>query len=91
MYLARILGKRSFGVFFLVTFLVVTILAAVNIASRYALKQYVEDQLQRLQWDISAYQSGDVKAVPEMADKLQQTAGIVGGNRLLFLRNSMTT
>ena len=90
-YLARILGKRSFAVFFFVTFLIVTILASVNIASRYALKQYVADQLQRINWDISAYQSGDVKASREVADTLKRTDGIADNNRLLFLRNSMTT
>ena len=73
------------------TFLVVSILASVNIASRYALKKYVEDQLQRSNWDISAYQSGDVQASPDIAAALRQTDGIAANNRLLFLRNSMTT
>ena len=91
LYLARILGRRSFVVFFSVTFLVVSILASVNIASRYALKKYVEDQLQRSHWDISAYQSGDVHAARDIADALRQTEGVVANNRLLFLRNSMTT
>jgi len=90
-YLARILGKRSFAVFCLVTFLIVSILASVNIASRYALKQYVEDQLSRINWDISAYQSGDVDAISEVAAALENTEGISGHNNLLFLRNSLTS
>jgi hypothetical protein len=89
--LARILGKRSFAVFALVTFLIVAILASVNIASRFALKQYVEDQLSRINWDISAYQTGDVAAIPEVTSALENTEGISDHNNLLFLRNSMTT
>ncbi|MGK0298942.1 MAG: hypothetical protein ACI9XC_002567 [Gammaproteobacteria bacterium] len=89
--MARILGKRSFAVFALVTFLIVAILASVNIASRFALKQYVEDQLSRINWDISAYQTGDVAAIPEVTSALENTEGISDHNNLLFLRNSMTT
>lgn len=89
--LARVLGPRSFIVFSLVTLLVVAILAAVNITSRYALKRYVDDQLQRIAWDVSAYQTGDVGAVPAIADALAGTAGVSATNTLLFLRNSMTT
>ena len=90
-YLARILGKRSFLVFTLVTFLVVSILASVNIASRYALKKYVEDQLGRINWDISGYQSGDVHAIREMARTMRSTDGIINHNSLVFLKNSLTT
>jgi hypothetical protein len=91
MTLVRILGKRTFVVFLLVTFLVVAILAAVNIASRYALKEYVEDQLTRIAWDITAYQSGDIAATRDVSAALGQTEGIIAANELLFLRNSLTT
>ena len=73
------------------TFLIVSILASVNIASRFALKQYVEDQLNRINWDISAYQTGDVAAISAVSSALQNTDGIANHNNLLFLRNSMTT
>ena len=73
------------------TFLIVSILASVNIASRFALKKYVEDQLSRINWDISAYQTGDVAAIPEVTAALNNTDGISNHNNLLFLRNSMTT
>ena len=73
------------------TFLIVAILASVNIASRFALKKYVEDQLDRISWDISAYQTGDVQAIPQVTAALDETDGISGHNNLLFLRNSMTT
>jgi hypothetical protein len=91
MYLARILGRRSFLVFGLVTLLIVSILAAVNIASRFALKKYVEDQLQRINWDISAYQSGDVQAIPEISEALKSTEGITQHRNLQFLRTSTTS
>jgi hypothetical protein len=74
-----------------VTFLIVAILASVNIASRFALKQYIEDQLSRINWDISAYQTGDVAAIPDITSALESTDGISAHNNLLFLRNSMTT
>jgi len=90
-YLARILGKQSFTVFCLVTFLIVSILASVNIASRFALKQYIEDQLERIDWDISGYQSGDVHTTPAISQALAATDGIISHNNLLFLRNSMTS
>jgi len=90
-HLARVLGKRPFVFFSLVTFLIVTILASVNIASRYALKQYVEDQLLRINWDISAYQTGDVHATPDVTQALADNDDVTQHNNLLFLRNSMTT
>lgn len=71
--------------------MVVSILASVNVASRYALKKYVEDQLERIEWDISGYQSGDVGAIHEVAGALRNTDGISDHNSLLFLRNSMTS
>ncbi|MDX1498493.1 MAG: hypothetical protein R3176_01265 [Woeseiaceae bacterium] len=91
MTLVGILGKRSFAVFFLVSFLLVGILAAVNVASRYALKSYVEDQLERIAWDMTAYQSGDIAATGEISTALAATPGITAANELLFLRNSLTT
>ena len=91
LYLARILGKRSFLVFCLVTLLIVSILAAVNVASRFALKQYVEDQLQRINWDISAYQSGTVQAIPEMSNAFKGANGVLQHRNLLFLRTSTTS
>ncbi|MEI8309811.1 MAG: ABC transporter permease [Verrucomicrobiota bacterium] len=91
LYLARILGQRSFLVFCLVTLLIVSILAAVNIASRFALKQYVEDQLRRINWDVSVYQSGDVQAIPEMSNALNGTEGVTQHANLQFLRTSTTS
>ena len=71
--------------------MIVSILASVNIASRYALKKYVEDQLGRINWDISAYQNGDVHAIPEVSRTMRSTEGITLHNNLVFLKNSLTT
>ena len=49
--LLAILGRRTMLTFGLVTFMVGALLATVNITSRYALKVYVDDQLQRIPWD----------------------------------------
>ena len=58
--LLRILGRRAFISFGLVTFLVSALLATVNLTSRYALKLYVEDQLSRIPWDLAIYQRGGI-------------------------------
>ena len=58
--LLRILGRRAFMTFGLVTFLVSALLATVNLTSRYALKVYVEDQLSRIPWDLAIYQRGGI-------------------------------
>ncbi|HVZ21279.1 MAG TPA: hypothetical protein VG871_09475, partial [Vicinamibacterales bacterium] len=56
--LLSILGRRTMMTFGLVTFLVGALLATVNITSRYALKSYVDDQLNRIPWDLAVYQEG---------------------------------
>ena len=58
--LLAILGRRTMLTFGLVTFMVGALLATVNITSRYALKVYVDDQLQRIPWDLAVYQQGAV-------------------------------
>jgi hypothetical protein len=50
--LAQVLGKRAFFAFGIVTLLVAGLLAAINLASHYALKLYIEDQLSRLSWGV---------------------------------------
>ena len=56
--LLRVLGDRVFWSFVVVTFLMAGLLATVNLASRYALKEYIDGQLRRTPWDLSVYQSG---------------------------------
>jgi len=51
--LFKVLGRRPAVIFGLVTGLVVFLLAAVTITSRYAMQRYVADQVERVPWDIS--------------------------------------
>ena len=46
--LFRIIGRRVFLTFCLVSFLVVFLLAAVNVTSRHAMQRYVDDQVKRV-------------------------------------------
>ena len=55
-----VIGTRVFLTFCLVSFLVVFLLAAVNVTSRHAMQLYVDDQVKRVPWDVSVYQTADV-------------------------------
>jgi hypothetical protein len=85
--LARILGKRAFFAFGIVTLLVAGLLAAINLASHYALKLYIEDQLSRLAWDIALYQTTDFTISAEVTPELKMIGGIQRVESLSFLRS----
>jgi hypothetical protein len=85
--LAQILGKRAFFAFGIVTLLVAGLLAAINLASHYALKLYIEDQLSRLSWDIALYQTTDFSISAEVSPELRRIAGIQRVESLSFLRS----
>jgi hypothetical protein len=85
--LAQILGKHAFFAFGIVTLLVAGLLAAINLASHYALKLYVEDQLSRLSWDIALYQTTDFSVSAEVSPLLRQIAGVQRVENLTFLRS----
>lgn len=86
-HLAGILGKRAFLGFALVTFLVSALLMTVNLASRHALKRYVEDQLQRMHWDITVYDAGGKRLTGRnVADRLREVPGVERVESLTFLR-----
>jgi len=85
--LARILGKRAFFAFGIVTLLVAGLLAAINLASHYALKLYIEDQLSRLSWDIALYQTTDFSISAEVSPALRKITGIQRVESLSFLRS----
>jgi hypothetical protein len=85
--LAQILGKRAFLAFAIVTLLVAGLLAAINLASHYALKLYIEDQLSRLSWDIALYQTTDFSISAEVSPELRKIAGIERVESLSFLRS----
>jgi hypothetical protein len=86
--LIKILGKRAFLSFGLVTFLVAALLATVNITSRYALKLYVEDQLSRIPWDMAMYQRGGALD-DEIPNRIREVQGIKQVESLAFLRAQM--
>ncbi len=85
--LAQILGRRAFLAFGIVTLLVAGLLAAINLASHYALKLYIEDQLSRLAWDIALYQTTDFTLSAEVTPELKKIAGIERVESLSFLRS----
>lgn len=85
--LAKILGKRAFLAFGIVTLLVAGLLAAINLASHYALKLYIEDQLSRLSWDMALYQTTDFTISAEVTPELKKIAGIERVESLSFLRS----
>ncbi len=84
--LFAVLGRRVFYTFGLVSLLVVFLLAAVTVTSRYAMQRYVEDQVQRVPWDISVYQTADVPQAGDVRDNIARTRGIAQAERLYFLR-----
>jgi hypothetical protein len=89
LYLTRILGRRAFIAFAAVTLVVVFLLSAIQIASRYALKQYVEDQLSRVSWDISMYQSNDLALAEKTRRQIAQVKGVTETQNIFFLRTSV--
>lgn len=84
--LAGILGRRAFLAFAVVTFLTAGLLAAINLASRHALKLYIEDQLSRLAWDVALYQTSEFSLSKEISPKLRSVSGIERVESLTFLR-----
>jgi hypothetical protein len=84
--LLRILGRRAFITFGLVSFLVGALLATVNLTSRYALKVYVEDQLSRIPWDLAIYQRGGITGRDELPAAVASVKGVTEVESLVFLR-----
>ncbi len=84
--LAKILGQRAFLAFGVVTLLTAGLLAAINLASRHALKLYIEDQLSRLQWDVALYQTSEFSLSKEISPKLGAIKGVERAESLTFLR-----
>ena len=85
-HLMSILGKRALVSFGVVTFLVAALLATVNITSRYAIKSYVEDQLERIPWDVAIYQTGGVGPAEELASEVASFEELKQVESLVFLR-----
>jgi len=84
--LFKVLGRRPAVIFGLVTGLVVFLLAAVTITSRYAMQRYVADQVERVPWDISVYQTAEVPLADKLHDAIAKVDGVARAERLVFLR-----
>jgi FtsX-like permease family protein len=85
--LANILGRRAALAFAVVTLLTAGLLAAINIASRHALKLYIEDQLSRLSWDVAVYQTTEFSVSQEISPMLRAVEGVERVESLAFLRS----
>ncbi|HET7679833.1 MAG TPA: hypothetical protein VFK79_06820 [Xanthobacteraceae bacterium] len=84
--LFKILGRRVFLSFGLVTFLIVFLLSAVTVTSRYAMQRYVADQVERLPFDLSVYQTAEVPLAERLSGSIAAVSGIAAAERLYFLR-----
>src|SRR4051794_7934070 len=84
--LFKVLGRRPFAVFALVSALVVFLLAAVTVTSRYAMQRYVADQVERVPWDLSIYQTAEVPLADQLRDAIARVPGVAAAERLVFLR-----
>ncbi|MEP7068539.1 MAG: FtsX-like permease family protein [Usitatibacter sp.] len=87
--LFAIVGRRVAFAFGAVTFVLVFLIAALQVSSRHALKSYVEDQLARVPWDLSVYQANDFESAPAMREAIGKVAGIAATADLYFLRTMM--
>ncbi len=84
--LFRVIGRRPMAAFGLVSCLIVALLAAVTVTSRYAMQRYVADQVERLPWDISIYQTAEVPLAPRLRAAISEVAGVAETRELRFLR-----
>jgi hypothetical protein len=85
----RIQGRRPFLYFGAVSAVVVFVLAALQVASRYALKEYVEDQLARIAWDASVYQVSELPLAPEVARAIAGVRHVTETQTIFFLRTAV--
>src|SRR6266851_1236366 len=89
--LFAIVGRRVALSFGAVTFVLVFLIAALQVASRYALKEYIEDQMARVPWDVSLYQGTDLESAAEMRTAIAKVRGVVEAQDLFFLRTMVPT
>ncbi len=84
--LFSVVGRRPFVVFALVTGLIVFLLAAITVTSRHAMQRYVEDQIERVPWDLSIYQTADIPMAPKLHTAIAGVDGVSATQQLYFLR-----
>jgi hypothetical protein len=89
--LLRVLGARVFWSFALVTFLMAALLSSVNLSSRFALKDYVDGQLERTPWDFAVFQQGGADAQDStIADRIRTVRGVRQVETLAILRAKLS-
>jgi len=81
-----VIGKRAFYNFFLVTLLAGGILAATNIVSKYAVKDYADDQLEHLPWDSTIFQSGNLPSFGQIQTSVSRIQGVSQVENIGLLR-----
>lgn len=84
--LIRVLGRRPFLAFGFVSLLTVALLAAVNLTSHRALERYVADQISRVPWDVSVYQTAEVPVAAEVRKLIAAQDSVTRVEELFFLR-----
>ncbi len=89
--LLRIVARGLAPAFGGVTLVLVLLIAALQVASRHALKDYVEDQLARVPWDISVYQGSDFGSAGAMREAIARVDGVTQVEDLYFLRAMVPT
>lgn len=81
-----IVGRRVAISFGAVAFVLVSLIAALQVASRHALKDYVEDQMARIPWDLAIYQATDFASAGAMREAISRVEGVAATEDLHFLR-----
>ena len=84
--LFRIVGRRVALSLGGVTLVLVALIAALQVASRGALKDYVEDQMARVPWDISVYQGSEFDRAGAVREAIAALPGVAEVQAIHFLR-----
>ncbi|NNE38290.1 MAG: hypothetical protein HKN08_08295, partial [Gammaproteobacteria bacterium] len=89
--LIKVLGSQVFWSYALVTFLMACLLSFVNMASRYALKDYVDSQLDRTPWDFTVFKSGGSETQDlAVIESIRTVEGVEDVESLAILRAKLT-
>ncbi|MBI4444907.1 MAG: hypothetical protein HY645_03265 [Acidobacteria bacterium] len=89
LFVGGVLARRTFLAFGLFAFLCVAVISATYVASRYALKRYVEDQLERITWDLSFHQMREIPSAPELLAQVRSLPNVIDAQSMAFLRTRM--
>lgn|GEM_PF-6565261 len=85
----RVVGRRAGWSFGGVVALVVGLLSAIHVTSRNALRQYVEDQLSRVPWDMTVYQLTELDYATRVREAIRSLEDVRQVENLYFLRASL--